>query len=481
MKSQSIFDIAIIGSGFSGTMTAVNLMQKKWPHPVKAVLVDSETEPGRGLAYKTNSASHLLNVQAGNMSAMADSPDDFITYLRAHVNHSAKWSDFASRKDYGNYIQFHLKGLKNTEKNNFKCSQMASTIDNCVKKNGLYICFSKDQEIFRTKNLIIAVGVPSPGLPTPIRQAQIPQDRLIGDPWNFAKFNTIDPDDNIVFVGSGLTMIDKVLELLDKHHRGRMIAVSRRGLMPQPHIESLLTETYPQPLALPDSMTPLEALRYVRQAIKQVGNWRAVIDSLRNHSNQWWCGLSAKEKAQFNRHLQPYWDSHRHRMAPQAALRIAEAIKNGQLILKDGSITDCRFDDTLKVDIRRRRRTSDAAMETIAADKLINCTGPEANIFRNEIPLVQMLLAHGIVSANELKAGVRVDQHLSPLNGNEADGQCFIIGALLRGSLFETFAVPELRNQAKVIADKVHGKLMSEESAFAGAVASQSGSRHSLV
>jgi uncharacterized NAD(P)/FAD-binding protein YdhS len=55
--------IAIIGGGFSGTMTAVNLARES-RRALRVYLINSGHPTGRGVAYGTRRAEHLLNVAA---------------------------------------------------------------------------------------------------------------------------------------------------------------------------------------------------------------------------------------------------------------------------------------------------------------------------------------------------------------------------------------------------------------------------------
>ena len=54
------------------------------------LLVDKRGAFGRGVAYATNSAHHLLNVPAGKISAFGEEPDHFLDWLQAHSSELAK-------------------------------------------------------------------------------------------------------------------------------------------------------------------------------------------------------------------------------------------------------------------------------------------------------------------------------------------------------------------------------------------------------
>jgi uncharacterized NAD(P)/FAD-binding protein YdhS len=99
--------IAIIGAGYSGTLTAVNILRTSPPDNVRVVLVEQDSTPGRGLAYRFADDNHLLNVPAGNMSALADEPSHFVAYCR-NVDPAFNTGSFISRRLYGEYLQYTL-------------------------------------------------------------------------------------------------------------------------------------------------------------------------------------------------------------------------------------------------------------------------------------------------------------------------------------------------------------------------------------
>lgn len=67
--SDSPTTIAIVGAGFSGSLVAAHLL-KSANRPLVIKLIEQRPEIGKGVAYSTNTASHLLNVSAGNICLM---------------------------------------------------------------------------------------------------------------------------------------------------------------------------------------------------------------------------------------------------------------------------------------------------------------------------------------------------------------------------------------------------------------------------
>jgi uncharacterized NAD(P)/FAD-binding protein YdhS len=98
--------ILVIGAGFSGTATAVQLLRHASARGLHVMLVNRSGRMARGLAYGTQSPDHKLNVPAGNMSALADDPDHFLRFCQ-RVDSRITPSLFVSRRLYGDYLE-HL-------------------------------------------------------------------------------------------------------------------------------------------------------------------------------------------------------------------------------------------------------------------------------------------------------------------------------------------------------------------------------------
>ncbi len=80
-------DVAIIGAGFSGSLTAIHLLSDPDGDrpPLRVALIERELSAfGRGVAYGTPCSRHLLNVPAGKMGAFPDRLDHFLEWLHSH-------------------------------------------------------------------------------------------------------------------------------------------------------------------------------------------------------------------------------------------------------------------------------------------------------------------------------------------------------------------------------------------------------------
>jgi uncharacterized NAD(P)/FAD-binding protein YdhS len=101
--------IAIIGGGFSGTLTAVNLARLS-TRPLRVSVINAGHPSGRGVAYGTKRGEHLLNVAARNMSAFPDHPNHFLDWLRtrceyAELPDTMLRESFLPRRVYGDYLR----------------------------------------------------------------------------------------------------------------------------------------------------------------------------------------------------------------------------------------------------------------------------------------------------------------------------------------------------------------------------------------
>src|SRR5580658_10366986 len=101
--------ISIIGGGFSGIITAVNLARHS-KLPLDLTIINQHRPTARGMAYGTRRMEHLLNVAARNMSAFPDLPDHFLQWLRTRSEYDTVpdielRERFIPRMIYGDYLR----------------------------------------------------------------------------------------------------------------------------------------------------------------------------------------------------------------------------------------------------------------------------------------------------------------------------------------------------------------------------------------
>jgi uncharacterized NAD(P)/FAD-binding protein YdhS len=249
-----------------------------------------------------------------------------------------------------------------------------------------------------------------------------------------------------LLVGTGLTMVDLVLSLDAAGHEGRIVALSRRGLVPRGHLDF-----EPAPVeqdALPVGLRPM--FRWLRRRSAEVG-WRAAIDSIRPHSHPFWQALSTDEQRRFLRHVRPWWDVHRHRIAPEVADLIARTVADGRLEIVAGRIIAAReAEDGIEVEYRRRGAKLSKTENFAYA---FNCTGPLHSMARSRDPLLRSLLDAGEVRPDRLGIGLDIDGTCS------AGEHLWAMGPLTKGRYWEIIAVPDIRDQAAAVAENIEREL----------------------
>lgn len=429
--------VVIVGGGFSGTMLAAQLARRG----VRSVLVEGGGRAGRGTAFSTDEDAHLLNVPAGRMGAWADRPEDF---ARAVEQDGYGPGDFVPRKRFGSY----LRAI-------FEVAQ-ASGLVKTVEANAVGIKRSGDSWSVRlddgsdveARALVLAQGNQPPG---ELGFAQgIPEQLFVNDPWSddgqAALGRTAASGGDVLIIGTGLTMVDMVLSLDEAGHRGRIVALSRRGLAPRGH-----ASFDPAPVGRDDvpQGSLLTLWRWLRRRSATVG-WRAAVDGLRPHSHAVWQALDDRQKRRFLRHARPWWDVHRHRIAPEVAARIAALVGEGRLEIVAGRIAAMREENgALKVEIVRRYRPSREWEGRY--DLAVNCTGPLGSIAGSRDGVLQDLLNAGLARADRLGIGLEVDNSSRVVGAERA----WALGPLTKGKFWEIVAVPDIRNQVAAVADDI--------------------------
>lgn len=449
--------IAVVGAGFSGVMTALHIL--RGDAAARVILLERRSPVGLGAAYATHNPSHRLNVRAGNMSAWPDRPDDFTAWLRG-LGLQVGPGDFATRGDYGRYLQGLLAGVAEGPE---ATGRLVVAPDEAVSLepggDGWRLTTSMGRPILANA-VVLALGNPPPCRPTGVDEALAASRAYVADPWRWSPRDL--PAGPVLLLGTGLTMVDVALSLEDALPGRSIIALSRRGLTPREH-EGEPPEHPPAPPS-PD-LSPLAALAWLRRTAI-VHGWRTAVDALRPATQDLWRGWSVTRKQAFLRHARPYWDVHRHRLSPEVAARVAGLRRAGRLKVAAGKIVRLAEDPDGRIDgAWRPRGEMDAQPFVVSA--VINATGPTGDVTRSRDPLVLDLIRRGLARPDPLRLGLDVDpdNRLVDVSGAAA-ATLFAVGPVTRGAWWEINAVPDIRGQAAQVARAVLGATAQVGSTF---------------
>lgn len=449
--SNAKFDVVVIGGGFSGALLAVQLLRRA--PKLSVAVVDKGSVPGRGVAYGTKYDCHLLNVRAGNMSALPEEPDHFLNWARKNYERPVQAASFLPRLVYGRYVSSLLEeAIGRSVNGNFRWIQ-GEVCSLACGPTGTVVQL-KDGSTLATEAVVLAAGNFPPG------RLNIPglsesSERYAPSAWSAGALQDIPRNGSVLLVGSGLTSIDVALALKSEGFAGHIHILSRHGLMPQTHRQA---GQWPQFWNEQSPRTMRGLLRLVREQVRAAleagSDWRPVIEALRPVTQKIWQSLPLDERKRFLRHVRAYWEVHRHRIAPEIGEAISKLINDGQATLYAGRVTNYReFSDRVEVDLRERKTDAPRTL-TLRVDRVINCTGPETNCQRINEPLIKSLLAQGLARPDALSLGLDTDS-TGALIGREGEPShsLYAIGPIRKGQLWETIAVPELRVQASQLAE----------------------------
>jgi uncharacterized NAD(P)/FAD-binding protein YdhS len=436
--------VAIVGAGFSGTLQAINLLRHDGP---RATLIERAAEPGVGIAYGAADPSHVLNVRAANMSAFPDAPDDFIHWL-ARRGEPDPGGAFVPRTVYGDYLRELLEAAV-ARSGGRLVIERGDVIDAVQEPGGVCLAFA-DGRTLRADAAVLAVGNLPPHDPPALEAADLSPLRYRRDPWDAALADGLGADDTVLAIGAGLTMVDLALLLDARGFRGRLVAMSRRGLLPRRHEAG---PANPHPIAELPATVASGLLHGVRERGEAIG-WRQAVDELRRFTQPMWANASEAERGRFLRHLRPWWDVHRHRLAPQVADRLAAMERDGRLQVVAGKIAAVA-EQADGVAVTWRPRGADAS-ERLTVQRIVNCTGPQGDLLRTSEPLLQALLACGAIRPDAARLGIDVDAdaHTIAADGTSNDS-LYAIGPMTRGAFWEIVAVPDIRAQTWTLARRL--------------------------
>lgn len=452
--------IVIIGGGVGGTLVAANLL-KQATEPIRIVIIDRNPPIGRGVAYGTDCPLHLLNVPANRLGAFPEDPSGFFAWVAARIGrstfpHDVTPSDYLPRHLYGQYIYSVLTEARTAAQKTSSLEIVAGEAIDIEETPAGPVVKLADERMFEASQVILALGNLPGEYPIPRSLKFYKSQRYVHIPWADDVLEAIDPNADVLIVGAGLTATDIILKLHHIGHRGTIHALSRRGLFPQSHKSGPAYHDFLKGCSLPN--TVLETFQLVRSEVRQARasgfSWQSVIDALRPYTQTIWRRWSWAERSRFLRHVRPYWDSHRHRNSPQTNAALNQLRESKQLRFYAGRLQSLTETATGAEAVFRHR--SAETLTKLAVTKVINCTGPRTDYSKYQHPLFINLLARGLIDHDPLALGLNAtpDGELYRYR-SVPSGWLLTLGASLKGVLWETTAIAEIRVQARALAAKI--------------------------
>lgn len=438
--------IGIIGAGFSGTALAA-MLEKLTNKPIEIILFEKTQHFGVGHAYSTPFDFHLLNVRAQDMSVFEDDADHFVRWLATQStykldSHTPIAEQFVPRVLYGEYLKDLISAMCTNK--SVKLTLSKNEVINIKQQQHQLILELNDSQQVIVDKAILALGNNTPrSFPFPVTNTNV-----IHNPWDYLAPKAIPPEDAVLIMGTGLSMIDTVLTLYHQNHRGAIYAVSRHGLQPLPHADNkvpffMLQEDLPKELR---GLT-----RYLRTKsklhAKEGGDWRSIINALRVHIPTIWAKASSQDKKRFLRHVLPYWNIHRHRVHKKIADLLAEMCRDQRLQILSGRV--------LSVENGKARIQSRHAKNTVECEIkwIVNCMGPALNMNGLQHPLIDSVLKSGLGAADALDIGFDIDSSGALIESSgKPSNALYTLGPPAKGVHWECSAVPEIRKQSFILA-----------------------------
>lgn len=446
--------VAIIGGGAAGATLLSELLERPVSQPLHLDWYTGGGTPGRGVAYGTRSERHLLNVRAASMGMFANRPSGFLEYMQQR-NPDISGTDFLPRCWYGQYLEAETaSALSRAKSNGHDVRVVPYEVDAMVPENDGVTLF-QGETTTRVDAAVLALGTLPPRPLPQVDDAALTSGRYITQPWSLLADAKPDTQaHHVAIIGLGLTAVDVIVELAALWPNARFTAISRHGLLPETHQASAS-------LPYEDSEELIEAMReapdiltwmhLLRDAIAHTDDWRRVIDSLRPHTQKLWAALPHADRARFLRHARWAWERSRHRLPPQVAQAIHALEKAGRLQRVTGRLHSVTSSERgLQLQYVSRGEPQE---HTLEADLIVQSVGLDNDVRRTQHTLLQQLVTNGHIRSDPFGLGIEAEPDGRVRHNGHAWPRLFAIGSMLRGTLWESTAMPEIRQQARQLAD----------------------------
>lgn len=478
--SGDVVHIVVIGGGFTGAAFAAHLMRGHHEGAKFDIsIIEERPTLGAGLAYSTSDPSHRVNVAANRLLVFSDDPEHFDRWYRASPEAADDPQAFLTdgrayprRACFGRYMDELVRDTARQVPAGLAIFRhIVARAVNVTRQGKSWVVTLGDGKTVNADVLAVATSHPAPSL-LPALRPFAGKPGLIENPWAENAFSSIRPDADVLVIGTGLTMGDVVASLDAAGHRGRITAISRRGLTSRPRTLSPV-----EPYEGYDSFQPRTALSLLRRIRADIASgarcgipWESIIDAVRQNGSRLWAALPPSERLRLLRRLRPFWDVHRYQLAPQVENVIARHRRDGSLEVKAASIRSVEQDAEGRFHVVLHPRHADPhALQEYVVDVVVNCTGPaHGEVIATNAVLSSMADA-GFIRPDRYGLGLDTDERSRAIGRDgTSDEALIIVGPLARGTFGELMGLPQVSFQAEAAAHSLLEKYAARSIVKAG-------------
>jgi uncharacterized NAD(P)/FAD-binding protein YdhS len=463
-KNVSETVIAIIGGGFTGGGVAWHLATTFPQASPKILVFEPRAKIGMGLAYDTTDPVHRINVPATKMSLDPSVPEGFVEWIAemdaVAGDENAVASDgqlFPRRQVFGAYVNAQIQPLVDRGRIDH-IRERVETVSR--QETGDWSIATEDGREFRADVVVIATSHPAPSAPKALASMLEGHPRFIADATAPQALKPVRKTDAVLVVGNGLTSADVIASLAANGHQGPITAISRRGLRSRGHAvkpQDPHGDFITRPIRSARLLT-----RRIRDAIREAAifdvSWHAVIDAVRAQGYTIWQNLPVGERRKVVRHLRPFWDVHRFRIAPQVENALNSAVEQGQLEILAASVAAVSYHEGRVRCALRRAHGSGTLIRDF--DAVVVTTGPaHGGILESQVFLAD-LNDRGLICADPARLGIACDAQSRALDRDDepVDG-LYVAGPLARGTFGELMGLPQVSEHAAEVARQVTARI----------------------
>ena len=277
--------------------------------------------------------------------------------------------------------------------------------------------------------------------------------RLVADPWPPTALDGIDDGATVAILGTGLTAIDLAATLVRSRPATHVVMLSRRGDLPLGHEDPWRPKPADPSSASRSSPGFTDPFADARDRLAGYPDgWRLGLDSLRPIHGPLWLAMDDARRRRFVGEWRHAWEIHRSRVAAEVLRDVRAWVAAGRLEIRAAPVARVTDD-------AGRLRIEASGGHALVADAILLATGPDERARAN--PFLAAGLRDGLLREGPLGLGIDADPAtLRVLDGTGQAGRpVWALGPVLKGVLWETIAIPEIRVQAARVATELLGAL----------------------